>query len=41
MPAAAQHSPAFRPLYLQLKDLPLRNMESKQWRPGEALPSEI
>ncbi|MEO8566884.1 MAG: GntR family transcriptional regulator, partial [Betaproteobacteria bacterium] len=42
MPAtAAQHTPAFRPLYLQLKDLLLRDMETRQWRPGEALPSEI
>jgi GntR family transcriptional regulator len=42
MPAAiAQHTPAFRPLYLQLRDLLLRDMETRQWRPGEALPSEI
>ena len=42
MPATAvQHAPAFRPLYLQLKDLLLRDMETRQWRPGEALPSEI
>src|SRR5678816_3246552 len=42
MPATAvQHTPAFRPLYLQLKDLLLRDMETRQWRPGEALPSEI
>jgi GntR family transcriptional regulator len=39
--AASQHSPTFRPLYLQIRDLLLRNMESRQWRPGEALPSEI
>ncbi|HEY7944213.1 MAG: GntR family transcriptional regulator [Burkholderiales bacterium] len=42
MPAtAAQQSPAFRPLYLQLRDLLLRNMEARHWRPGEALPSEL
>lgn len=42
MPAATiQHSPAFRPLYLQLRDLLLRNMETRHWRPGEALPSEL
>ncbi|HEY2863333.1 MAG TPA: GntR family transcriptional regulator [Casimicrobiaceae bacterium] len=41
MPAATQHSPAFRPLYMQLKDLLLRNMETRHWRPGEALPSEL
>ena len=42
MPAAvAQHTPAFRPLYLQLRDLLLRDMETRQWQPGEALPSEI
>lgn len=42
MPAvSAQSAPAFRPLYLQLRDLLLRNMETRQWQPGEALPSEI
>src|SRR4249919_376004 len=42
MPAAAtQNTPAFRPLYLQIRDLLLRDMETRQWRPGEALPSEI
>src|SRR4029078_7394975 len=42
MPAAAtQHARAFRPLYLQLRDLLLRDMETRQWRPGEALPREI
>ena len=38
---AAEHAPAFRPLYLQIRDLLLRNMESRQWGPGEVLPSEI
>ncbi|MGH8851537.1 MAG: GntR family transcriptional regulator [Casimicrobiaceae bacterium] len=42
MPAAAvQQSPAFRPLYVQLRDLLLRDMEARHWRPGEALPSEL
>ena len=42
MPATAvQRAPTFRPLYLQLKDLLLRNMEARQWPPGEALPSEL
>lgn len=42
MPAAvAQQAPAFRPLYLQLKDLLLRNMAARRWPPGEALPSEL
>ena len=42
MPAvSAQSAPAFRPLYLQLRDLLLRSMETRQWQPGEALPSEI
>ena len=41
MPATAPRAPTFRPLYLQLKDLLLRNMEARHWPPGEALPSEL
>ena len=42
MPAtAAPRAPTFRPLYLQLKDLLLRNMEARHWPPGEAMPSEL
>src|SRR5512134_1615087 len=34
-------SPAFRPLYLQIRDLLVRSLESGEWRPGEAIPSEL
>ena len=38
MPAA---SPMFRPLYLQIKALLEASLEAGEWRPGEAIPSEI
>jgi len=38
MPAA---SPTFRPLYLQIKALLEASLEAGEWRPGEAIPSEI
>jgi GntR family transcriptional regulator len=34
-------SPAFRPLYLQIKDLLVQSLESGEWRPGEAIATEI
>ncbi len=33
--------PSFRPLYLQIKALLERSLEAGEWRPGEAIPSEI
>ena len=33
--------PAFAPLYLQIKALLERSLEAREWRPGEASPSEI
>jgi GntR family transcriptional regulator len=33
--------PSFRPLYLQLKALLERSLATGEWRPGEAIPSEI
>jgi GntR family transcriptional regulator len=33
--------PSFRPLYLQIKDLLVRSLEAGEWRPGEAIPSEV
>jgi GntR family transcriptional regulator len=42
--AAAQRgarTPAFRPLYLQIKDLPVERLDAAEWRPGEAIPSEL
>ncbi len=39
MTAAA--TPSFAPLYLQIKALLEKSLEDKEWRPGEAIPSEI
>jgi GntR family transcriptional regulator len=33
--------PSFSPLYQQIKSLILRSLQSGEWRPGEAIPSEI
>ena len=38
VPAAA--TPAFSPLYRQIKTLLLQSLEAGEWRPGEAIPSE-
>lgn len=34
-------APAFSPLYQQIKALIMRSMQSGEWRPGEAIPSEM
>lgn len=34
-------SPTFSPLYRQIKDLLLDSLRRGEWRPGEAIPSEI
>ena len=34
-------APAFLPLYVQIKTLLERSLEVREWRPGEAIPSEI
>jgi GntR family transcriptional regulator len=33
--------PTFRPLYLQIKDLLVKSLEAGEWRPGEAIASEL
>jgi GntR family transcriptional regulator len=33
--------PAFSPLYQQIKSLILHSLQSGEWRPGEAIPSEL
>lgn len=38
--AASSTSPTFSPLYRQIKSLLLQRLESGEWRPGEAIPSE-
>jgi GntR family transcriptional regulator len=37
---AAAAAPAFQPLYVQIKALLERSLEGREWRPGEAIPSE-
>jgi GntR family transcriptional regulator len=39
--AMAQESPTFSPLYRQIKGLILQALEAGEWRPGEAIPSEM
>src|SRR6185436_12083827 len=34
-------SPAFQPLYRQIKTLITQSLVSGEWRPGESIPSEI
>jgi GntR family transcriptional regulator len=39
--AGAAATPAFRPLYQQIKDLITRSLQAGEWRPGDAIPSEM
>ena len=34
-------TPAFSPLYQQIKSLILQNLQSGEWKPGESIPSEM
>ena len=34
-------TPSFQPLYLQIKALMVKSLEAGEWRPGEAIPSEL
>ncbi|MEF8721284.1 MULTISPECIES: GntR family transcriptional regulator [Candidatus Accumulibacter] len=38
--ASAMHAPTFSPLYRQIKQLIMGNLESGEWGPGDAIPSE-
>ena len=40
MPPAAR-TPSFAPLYLQIKALLEADLDAREWRPGEPIPSEI
>jgi hypothetical protein len=44
-PAAAAESPAatpaFSPLYQQIKGLILQSLQASEWKPGESIPSEM
>ena len=37
----APRAPSFRPLYLQIRDLLVERLDASEWRPGDAIPSEI
>lgn len=39
--AAGNPTPAFSPLYQQIKGLILHSLQHGEWKPGEAIPSEI
>jgi GntR family transcriptional regulator len=39
--APATQTPAFSPLYQQIKGLILQSLESGEWKPSESIPSEI
>ena len=39
--AEAGDAPAFSPLYQQIKTLITRSLQAGEWRPGEAIPSEM
>jgi GntR family transcriptional regulator len=38
---AGQATPAFSPLYQQIKGLILQSLEAGEWKPGESIPSEM
>ncbi|MEK7345278.1 MAG: GntR family transcriptional regulator [Pseudomonadota bacterium] len=38
---ATAPTPAFSPLYQQIKGLILQNLQSGEWKPGESIPSEM
>jgi GntR family transcriptional regulator len=40
-PAVVAQAPAFSPLYQQIKALILQSLQSGEWKPGEAIPSEM
>jgi GntR family transcriptional regulator len=40
IPVATASAPTFSPLYRQIKNLILQGLETGEWRPGEAIPSE-
>src|SRR5690606_16672125 len=39
--SAAESGPTFAPLYRQIRELLVRGLQSGEWRPGEAIPSEV
>ena len=41
LPGAGGATPAFSPLYQQIKGLILQSLQSGEWKPGELIPSEM
>ncbi len=41
LPQAGLPAPAFSPLYQQIKGLILQSLQAGEWKPGEAIPSEM
>ena len=41
MPASSTATPAFSPLYQQIKGLIMNSLQASEWKPGEAIPSEM
>ncbi len=41
LPASALQTPAFSPLYQQIKSLILQSLQGGEWKPGESIPSEM
>ena len=39
--AEAGATPAFSPLYQQIKSLILQSLQEGEWKPGESIPSEM
>ncbi len=40
-PNSASATPAFSPLYQQIKGLIMNSLQASEWKPGEAIPSEM
>ncbi|HQY28633.1 MAG TPA: GntR family transcriptional regulator, partial [Burkholderiaceae bacterium] len=38
---AGEAGPTFAPLYRQIRELLVRGLQSGEWKPGEAIPSEV
>jgi GntR family transcriptional regulator len=41
LPTSPQATPSFSPLYQQIKTLILQNLQAGEWKPAEAIPSEM
>jgi GntR family transcriptional regulator len=37
----SNQAPSFQPLYLQIRDLLTQSLDAGEWKPGEAIPSEM